>query len=326
MPLPRRNFLQLAASATALLASRSAARAEDAYPSRPIRLIVGFSPGSASDITARLFAKGASDVLGQQVVVENKPGAAGSLAGQSVAHAANDGYTLFLFALSTLTNEIISPAPVLDVVKDFAPVALLANGTIVLVVNPATNVRSVAELIALAKSKPGEMLSGSTGAGSIPQLAAALFAQRAGIKVTDVPYPGSPQITGDLLAGRITMSFNVSSAVIGQINAGQLTALATAANKRAAALPNEPTMAEAGMADFDTSLWLGLAAPAGTVRAVVDKLADAARKAMQNADAVETLRKQGYEPLDAGPDAYGTFIRSELARWSEVTRVAGIKG
>jgi len=318
--------LQLAASATALLASRSAARAEDAYPSRPIRLIVGFSPGSASDITARLFAKGASDVLGQQVVVENKPGAAGSLAGQSVAHAANDGYTLFLFALSTLTNEIISPAPVLDVVKDFAPVALLANGTIVLVVNPATNVRSVAELIALAKSKPGEMLSGSTGAGSIPQLAAALFAQRAGIKVTDVPYPGSPQITGDLLAGRITMSFNVSSAVIGQINAGQLTALATAANKRAAALPNEPTMAEAGMADFDTSLWLGLAAPAGTVRAVVDKLADAARKAMQNADAVETLRKQGYEPLDAGPDAYGTFIRSELARWSEVTRVAGIKG
>jgi tripartite-type tricarboxylate transporter receptor subunit TctC len=318
--------LQLAASATALLASRSAARAEDAYPSRPIRLIVGFSPGSASDITARLFAKGASDVLGQQVVVENKPGAAGSLAGQSVAHAANDGYTLFLFALSTLTNEIISPAPVLDVVKDFAPVALLANGTIVLVVNPATNVHSVAELIALAKSKPGEMLSGSTGAGSIPQLAAALFAQRAGIKVTDVPYPGSPQITGDLLAGRITMSFNVSSAVIGQINAGQLTALATAANKRAAALPNVPTMAEAGMADFDTSLWLGVAAPAGTPRSVVDKLADAARKAMQNADAVETLRKQGYEPLDAGPDAYGTFIRSELARWSEVTRIAGIKG
>ena len=326
MLLPRRNFLQLAASATALLASRKAARAEDAYPSRPIRLIVGFSPGSASDITARLFARGASDVLGQQVVVENKPGAAGSLAGQYVAHAANDGYTLFLFALSTLTNEIINPAPVLNVVKDFAPVALLANGTIVLVVNPASNVHSVAELIALAKSKPGEMLSGSTGAGSIPQLAAALFAQRAGIKVTDVPYPGSPQITGDLLAGRITMSFNVSSAVIGQINAGQLTALATAANKRAAALPNVPTMAEAGMADFDTSLWLGVAAPAGTPRAAVDKLADAAKKAMQNADAIETLRKQGYEPLDAGPDAYATFIKSEVARWTEVTRAGGIKG
>ena len=301
------------------------ANAEDTFPSRPIRLIVGFTPGSASDITARLFARGASDVLGQQVVVENKPGAAGSLAGQYVAHATNDGYTIFLFALSTLTNEIISPTPVLNVVKDFAPIGLLANGTVVLVVNPSLNVHSVSELIALGKAK-GDMLSGSTGAGSIPQLAAALFAQRAGIKVTDVPYPGSPQIAGDLMAGRITLSFNIASAVIGQIQAGQLTALAVAASKRASALPDSPTMAEAGMADFDTSLWLGLAAPAGTPSPIVDKLADAARKAMQNADAVETLRKQGYEPFDAGPDAFAAFLKTELARWTEVTRVGGLKG
>jgi tripartite-type tricarboxylate transporter receptor subunit TctC len=326
MPLPRRTFLQLAANATALLSFKRTASAQDAYPSRPIHLIVGFTPGSASDITARLFAKGASDVLGQQVVIENKPGAAGSLAGQYVARATSDGYTLFLFALSTLTNELINPAPALDVAKDFAPVALLANGTVVLVVNPATNVHNVAELIALAKSKPGEVLSGSTGAGSIPQLAAALFAQRAGIKVTDVPYPGSPQIAGDLMAGRITMSFNIASAVIGQINAGQLTALATAANKRAGALPNVPTMAEAGMPDFDTSLWLGLAAPAGTPRPMIERLADAARKAMQNPDSVETLRKQGYEPLDAGPDAFAAFIKSEITRWSDVTRAGGLKG
>ena len=326
MQLPRRIFLQLAANAAALLSFRQTASAQDAFPSRPIHLIVGFTPGSASDITARLFAKGASDVLGQQVVIETKPGAAGSLAGQYVARAANDGYTLFLFALSTLTTEIISPAPALDVSKDFAPVALLANGTIVLVVNPATNVHSVAELIAFAKSKPEGMLSGSTGAGSLPQLAAALFAQRAGIKVTDVFYPGSPQITGDLIAGRITMSFNVSSAVLGQITAGQLTALATAANKRASALPDVPTMAEAGMPDFDTSLWLGLAAPAATPRPVIEKLAAAARKAMQNVDSVETLRKQGYEPLDTGPDAFAAFIQSEIARWSEVIRIGGLKG
>jgi tripartite-type tricarboxylate transporter receptor subunit TctC len=326
MQLPRRTFLQLAATAAVSFSFRQTASAEDAFPLRPIRLIVGFTPGSASDITARLFARGASDVLGQQVVVENKPGAAGSLAGQYVAHAANDGYTIFLFALSTLTNEIISPTPVLNVLKDFTPIGLLANGTVVLVVNPAINVHSVAELIALDKAKPGQMLSGSTGAGSIPQLAAALFAQRAGIKVTDVPYPGSPQIAGDLMAGRITLSFNIASAVIGQIQAGQLTALATAASKRASALPDVPTMAEAGMAEFDTSLWLGLAAPAGTPRPIIDKLADAARKAMQNADAVETLRKQGYEPLDAGPDAFAAFLKTELARWTEVTHVAGIKG
>jgi len=326
MQLPRRTFLQLTANAAAVVSLGKTAHAEDVFPSRPIHLIVGFTPGSASDITARLFAKGASDVLGQQVIVENKPGAAGSLAGQYVTHAANDGYTIFLFALSTLTNEIISPTPVLNVVKDFAPIGLLANGTVVLVVNPSTNVHNLAELIALDKAKPGQMLSGSTGAGSIPQLAAALFAQRAGIKITDVPYPGSPQIAGDLMAGRITLSFNIASAVIGQIQAGQLTALATAASKRASALPNVPTMAEAGMADFDTSLWLGLAAPAGTPRPIVDKLADAARKAMQNADAVETLRKQGYETLDAGPDAFAAFIKSEVTRWTEVTRVAGIKG
>lgn len=326
MQLPRRTFLQLAASTPALLALKRTARAEDGYPSRPIHLIVGFSPGSASDINARLFARGAERVLGQPIVVENKPGAAGSLAGQYVVHAANDGYTLFLFALSTLTNEIANPTHSFDVIKDFAPVGLLTNTPLVLVVSPATNLHSVAELIALAKAKPGEVLSGSTGAGSFPQLAAALFAQRAGIKLTDVPYPGSPQITGDLMAGRITMSFNVTSAMLGQIQAGQLTALATASSTRATALPDVPTMAEAGMPDFDTNLWLGLAAPAGTTRPIVDKLADAARKAMHSTNAIETLHKQGYEALDAGPDAFAAFIKSELARWTEVTRIGGLKG
>lgn len=282
MRFHRRKFLHLSAAIAALTSAPQRLRAQDSYPLRPIRLIVGFTPGAASDITARLFAKGAAPVLGQQVAVENKPGAAGSIAGQYVVRAAKDGYTLFLFALSTLTNEIINPTPSFDVVKDFAPIALLANGTIVLAVNPAIQVHSVTELIALAKSKPGELLYGSTGTGSIPQLAAELFAQRAGIKLTHVPYPGSPQIAGDLIAGRITMSFNIASAMIGQIRAGQLTALATAASKRATALPEVPTMAEAGIPNFDTSLWLGLAAPAETPSRVIEKLADAAHKAMHN--------------------------------------------
>jgi tripartite-type tricarboxylate transporter receptor subunit TctC len=325
MKLPRRDFLHLTTGAAALLSVSRTAMAQDAYPSHPIRLVVGFTPGAASDITARLFAKGASGLLGQPVVVENKPGAAGSIAGQYVAHATNDGYTLFLFALSTLTNEIINPSPSFDVVKDLTPIGLLATGTIVLAVNPATNVHSVGELIALAKSKPGEVFYGSTGIGSIPQLAGALFAQRTGIKLTHVPYPGSPQITSDLMAGHITMSFNIASAMIGQIEAGQLTALATAASKRASALPNVPTMAEAGIPDFDTSLWLGLAAPAGTPRPVIEKLAQAARQAMHDPNAMEALRRQGYEPNDADPDKFAAFIRSEFDRWSSVTRAAGIK-
>jgi tripartite-type tricarboxylate transporter receptor subunit TctC len=263
--------------------------------------------------------------LGQQVVVENKPGAAGSIAAKYVMHAANDGYTVLLLALSTLTNELINPTPSFDVLNDFVAVAPLAFGTVVLAVNPATKVQSVADLVALAKSKPGEVLYGSTGAGSLPQFAAEMFAQRAGIKLTAVPYPGSPQITEDLMAGRITMAFNIASGVIGQIKAGQLIGLATAAKERARALPNVPTMAEAGIPDFDTSLWLGLAAPAGTPGPVVEKLADAARQAMQSPAAVETLRVQGYEPFESGPDQFATFIRSEVDRWSAVARVAGLR-
>jgi tripartite-type tricarboxylate transporter receptor subunit TctC len=299
--------------------------AEDAYPSRPVHLIVGFTPGAASDIAGRVFAKGAGPILGQELVVENKPGAGSSIAAQYVARAANDGYTLFVPALSSLTHELVDPAPPVHMGKDFAPVALLANLAIVLVVNPVSNVHSLAEFIALAKSKPGELLYASVGAGSLPHLCAAMFAQRAGLDMVHVPYPGSPQALTDLIGGRITMFFAPASGVVGQIASGKLTAIATAANRRPSALPDVPTMAEAGMPDFDTSLWLGLVAPAGTPRPVIEKLAAAARKAMHAPDAVETLRKQGYDPLDAGPDEFAAFIRSETVRWSEVARGAGLK-
>jgi len=264
-------------------------------------------------------------VLGQQVVAENKPGAGSTIAAQYVARAANDGYTLFIPALSTLTYQIANPDVTIDVRSDFAAVSPLARGTFVLAVNPDLKVNSVAELIALAKQKPGELLFGSVGNGSLPHLCAELFAQRAGIKLTHVPYPGSPQVIQDLVAGRINLTFNILSSALGQIAAGQLTALAVAANKRSDALPGAPTMAEAGMPDFDTSLWLGLLAPAGTPRPVVDKLNDAAHKAMHAPDAVALLAKQGYEPLDASPDEFAAFIRSEYTRWSEVARAAGLK-
>jgi tripartite-type tricarboxylate transporter receptor subunit TctC len=309
----------------AALLAPSRGWAQDAYPSRPVHLIVGFTPGAASDIAGRVFAKGAGPILGLEFVVENKPGAGSSIAAQYVARAANDGYTLFVPALSSLTYELVDPAPAVHMGKDFAPVALLANLAIVLVVNPESNVHSLAELIALAKSKPGELLYASVGAGSLPHLCAAMFAQRAGLNMVHVPYQGSPQAITDLIGGRITLFFAPASGVVGQIAAGQLTALATAAAKRPSALPDVPTMAEAGMPDFDTSLWLGLLAPAGTPRPVIEKLADAAHKAMHAPDAVETLRKQGYDPLDAGPDEFAAFIRSETVRWSEVARGAGLK-
>ena len=177
----------------------------------------------------------------------------------------------------------------------------------------------------MAKAKPGQVLYASVGAGSLPHLCAALFAQRAGLDLVHVPYSGSPQAVGDVIAGRVTMFFAPTSSVTGQIAAGKLTAQATAANRRSQALPEVPTMAEAGVPDFDTSLWLGLLAPAGTPQPVVGKLAQAARTAMHTPEIVEDFRKQGFDPLDAGPDEFGAFIRSEATRWLEVAHAAGLK-
>src|ERR1700719_1847642 len=284
MTLRRRQFLQLTAGAAALpLVPRLAAA--QSYPARSMHLIIGFTPGAASDVIGRIFAKNAEPVLGQQFVVENKPGAGSSIAAQYVVRSAADGYTLFIPALSTLTYQIANPDVTFDIRKDFAPV----------------------------------------GNGSLPHLCAEMFAQRAGVKMTHVPYPGSPQVIQDLIAGRINLTFNIASSALGQIEAKQLIALAVCSNKRSPVLPDVPTMAEAGVPDFDTSLWLGLLAPAGTPKPVIDTLAAAANKAMHAPAAVELLAKESYEPLDASPDEFAAFIRSEYTRWSEVARAAGLK-
>jgi tripartite-type tricarboxylate transporter receptor subunit TctC len=325
MTIDRRKLLHLTAGAAALpLTARRAAA--DTYPSRPVRLIVGFTAGAASDVNARIFAGAASPILGQQIVVENKPGAGSSIAAHYVAHAPNDGYTLFLAALSTLTNEIVNPtSPPLDLSKDLVPIVQLAEGPFFLVVNPALGVHSLAELVALAKAKPGELSYGSVGAGSLPHLCGVLFEQEAGIKLVHVPYPGSPESITDLVAGRISMVFSVGSSCIGQVNAGQLLPLATTGARRASLLPNVPTMTEAGVKGFDFNLWLGVLAPAGTPQPVITTVAGAAHKALQTQAAIDLFHKQGYEPLDVGPDEFGAHLRADLKRWTEVVRAAGLK-
>jgi tripartite-type tricarboxylate transporter receptor subunit TctC len=306
-----------------MLSPRSAFPAD--YPTRPIRLIVGFSAGASSDIIARLYAKGAGHGLGQEMIVENKTGAGSSIAAEYVARAGKDGYTLFVPALSTLTYKIVHPEARFDMTRDFEPVALLAVGPLVMVVDPKLGVNSVAEFTALAKSKPGELLFGTVGPGSLPDLCGELYAQRADVKLVQVPYPGSPQITTDLMGGRIMMSFQITSAIVGQIQAGQIKALAVATDKRSDLLPDVPSMAEAGIPDFNTPLWFGLLAPAGTPRPIVDKLAAAAKQAMHTPETVDLLAKQGFAPEDMGPDAFGQFIKSEITRWSAVVSAANIK-
>ena len=323
MTLRRRQFLQLAAGVNVLPAVSRLAWAET-YPARPIHLIVGFTPGAAADVTARLLGEGMGQLLGQQIAVENKPGGGSSIAADYVAHAAKDGYTLYLATLSIIINQIINPNPNFDMARDLAPIALLSQGAIVLVVNPDSNIHSVADLIALAKAKPGQVLH-ATVVGSLPHLASELFAQRAGIKFTQVPYQGSPQTVTDVIAGRALCTFSPASTVVGQIAAGKLRPLAVASTKRSSALPDVPSMAEAGIPDFDTSLWFGLLAPAGTPRPVIDKLADTAQKAIHAPQTVATLAKQGFVPLEGGPEKFAAYIRSETARWTAVAGAAGLR-
>jgi tripartite-type tricarboxylate transporter receptor subunit TctC len=295
------------------------------YPARPVRIVVGFTPGSAADITARILGQRLSQLLGQQFVTEIKPGASSSIAAELVARSPKDGYTLFVASSANITNAAINPNLPFDIAKDFAPIALINSVAVILVVHPAIGVNNVQELIALAKSKPGELLYASPGVGTTGHLSGELLSLRAGIKLVHIPYQGTPQAATDLLAGRVTMMFSPASTVISQVEVGSLKALASASAKRPSIAPNVPTMAEAGMPDFNTSIWFGLAAPAGTPREIIDKLARATGEAVQSSEVVTAWRPQGIDPLGGGPEEFARYIASESKRWGDVAAAAGLK-
>ena len=306
------------------LLAATPAHADD-YPSRPVHIMVGFIPGAAADITARVLGNGLGKLLGQQFVVENKPGAGSNLAAEFSARAPKDGYTLFLGSSANIANQVITPNLGFDMTKDFAPIALATMAPVILVVHPSTGVKSLGELIALAKAKPGEILYASTGVGTAPHLAAEMFDTRAGVKMVHIPYQGSPQAVTDLIAGRTAVMFSPASAVIAQVEAGKLIALASAAAKRPSIAPDLPTMAEAGMPDFDTSIWFGLMAPAGTPPEIVDKLARAVPEAIKSSEAQTALKSQGFDPLPGGPEEFARFMVAETAKWTEAAKAAGLK-
>ncbi|HTS41546.1 MAG TPA: tripartite tricarboxylate transporter substrate-binding protein [Xanthobacteraceae bacterium] len=313
----------LAASVVAAVGLGSGSRADD-YPNKPVHIIVGFIPGSAAHITAQVLGTRMGQILGKQFVVEAKPGAGSSLAADYSAKATPDGYTLFLGSSANITNTALDPK-LTDISRDLTPIALATTVPVILVVNPSSGINSVAELIALAKSKPGEVLYASTGVGTAPHLAAELFAQRAGVKLVHVPYQGSPQAVTDLLAGRTTMMFSPASAVLGQVEAGKLKALASAAAKRPDVAQNIPTMAEAGMPDFDTSIWFGLMAPNGTPHDIVDKLTKTLLEAQQSPEVLAALKKGGFDIISGGPAEFKAKMQSESKRWADVAVAAGLK-
>jgi tripartite-type tricarboxylate transporter receptor subunit TctC len=266
-----------------------------------------------------------SRTLGQQVVVEAKPGAGSSIAAEFVARAPADGYTLFIGTSSNLTNAVISSDLRFDFVKDFAPITPLTGLPLILAVHPSLGVSSLKELIALAKSKPGELTYASVGPGTVPHLSTELFALRTNIKLIHVPYKGSPPAVNDLLGGRVSIMLGVASTIMPHVQAGRLKALASGAAKRPHIAPDVPTIAEAAVPGFDNSIWFGLVAPAGTPRPVIDKLAAAANTALKSDEIVPKLKAVGFEPLGSSPDEFAQLIARDMVKWGDAAKAAGMK-
>jgi tripartite-type tricarboxylate transporter receptor subunit TctC len=311
------------AGIAALVAASTGAALAQTYPDHPIKIVIGFGPGSAADILARLVGKRMEVSLGQPFVVENRPGNSSMIAAESVARASPDGYTLFMATIANTLNPAETKSN-FNLAKDMAPIALLGIVPNVLVAHPSVPVSNLRELIALAKSKPESLTFGSSGYATASYLAATLFNEQAGTKIPTVPYQGgSNQAVSDLLAGRITLMFNVAATLAPQVEAGKLKPLAVAQSKRASIMPDVPTLAEAGMAGFDAGIWIGLLAPAGTPPAIVDKLSAAANDALGNEEVRTALKQQGTDPAGGTPREFADFIRADIEKWVAVLASSG---
>jgi len=293
------------------------------YPSRPIRLIVPAAPGGGTDITARSFVPALAENLGQPMVIENRGGAGGVVGTEVVAKSAPDGYTLLMVYISHATNPTLVTKLPYDTLRDFVPITLISHEPTVLVTNPAVPAATLAEFIAWVKAQSN--LSYATDPGSAGFLAAELFLQRIGAKVQYIPYKGSGPAAADVVAGHVPYMWSVISIVTPYARGGRLKALATADKQRAPALPDVPTAAEGGLADFAVSGWYGLVAPAKTPRAVIDRVHAEAAKALSNEAVRQRLAASGSIPIGGGPDELDAHIKSEIARWHRVLTAAGVQ-
>ncbi|HVE50766.1 MAG TPA: tripartite tricarboxylate transporter substrate binding protein [Casimicrobiaceae bacterium] len=302
------------------------ALSQETYPSRPIRIVVPFTPGTGIDILARTLGQRVAEDWKVAVVVDNRPGASGNIGTDAVAKATPDGYTLLMTANTIVLNRSLFETIPYDPIRDFAPIAPLAIGRLALVTHPSLGVKSVKELVDKVKASPGTINYGSPGNGTPHHLAMELFKSTAGINVVHVPYKGTAGAVQDLLGGQIQVMFLPVHVALAQVEAGKLVMLAAGGTQRASATPNVPSLAEAiGVRDIDTDIWYGLYAPRGTPTDIVKKMNGAMNDKLRNAEVVDTLAKQGLQVTGGSPEDLDRITKTDLERWSKVVRAAGIK-
>lgn len=323
-----RHFAACAVTAAAVtglaLSGASPAEAQASYPSKPVRLIVGFAPGGPTDILARVVGNGMSKALGEQMFVENRSGAGGNIATEAVARADADGHTVMVTLMSTAVNESLFKSFKIRFAESFEPIGGIASTGLVLLVHPSLEARSVSDLIKLAKAKPGELLYASAGSGTSTHLGAELFNSLAGTRLMPVHYKGGGETLKDLLSGEMKIMFSTIPPVLPFVKDGRLRGLATSGLKRDPALPDLPTIDEAGVKGFSMPLWFGLTVPKGTPQPVRDKLVAALKQTLAMPDVKEALDKQGFAPMHMGPDEFGKFYVDEAAKWSKLVDSLGL--
>ena len=292
------------------------------YPTKPIRIIVGYPAGGPTDMIARTVAQKLTPALGQQVIVDNRPGASGMIGAELTVKAAPDGYTLLTVPITYAVTPSVFPKMPYDAEKDLAPVALVAAAPFILVVHPTLPVKTVKDLIALAKSRPGQINYASASAGGMPHLAGELFNIMAGVKLTHIPYKGAAPATIDLLAGQVSLMFNNMLSAMPHVKSGKLRAVAVTSAKRSSAVPELPTVAET-IPGFEASGWYGAFAPAATPREIIATLNGEINRLMRQPDVAQRLAGDGVEAVTMTPAEFGTYLHSEIVKWGKVVKISG---
>ncbi len=306
-----------------LTCTPTVSHAED-YPTRPVRIIVGFGPGAANDITARLLAPHLSQTLGQPFIVENRAGGASNIAASAVARSEKDGHTLFMCTSTNVTNAVLGKTSGYDFMEDLTPITVTSRTTLLLVVNPSLGVSSVKELIALAQSEQKPLFFGTSGVGGTMHLTGELFNMRTGSKIVHVPYQSTAAAMTDLIAGRLQLMFSPASTALPFIESGQVKALAVVAPARMASVPDLPTMQELGFSNFDSGLWDCLMTPKGTPRSTIEKLSSAVNAALQNPEVIATIKRQGGGPGGGSLEDTGRLVETEFKKWHAVAAALGL--